>query len=116
MSSILTLHPKFIYILFFTLVYSESEWNQFKSKYNKIYHTIEEENEINLNRIKNSAIEELDNYLSTLNEEDFTDVTIYELVQTRINSAKIKIFELEDETTINKLVEDTISSVEDAKK
>lgn len=78
--------------------------------------TIEEENEINLNRIKNSAIEELDNYLSTLNEEDFTDVTIYELVQTRINNAKIKIFELEDETTINKLVEDTISSVEDAKK
>lgn len=79
-------------------------------------HTIEEEIEINLNRVKNEAITSLDEYLKNLKEEDFADVSTYELVQTRINNAKIKVFELEDENTIIKLVQDTISAIEDAKK
>jgi len=76
--------------------------------------SIDEENELLLNQTKQAAYDKLQSYYSSLNESSF-DEAKWRVITNRINYSLEIISNLNNINDINKLVNDTISTIELAK-
>lgn len=95
-------------------VHIEKEIADFKTKIMNVM-TIEAQRIKDLNETKANALKAINEYEKTLTTYMFEN-GIYELVVERINSCKNNINGLESIEGINKLVNDTIQAIEEAKK
>lgn len=92
----------------------ESMFNNLKNEINEIA-TLKEEMDITLNKKREEAINVLNNYYNSLNDNDFK-AGMMDVIENKINDSKKMIVKLEDINSINKYVEDTIDVIEAAKK